>query len=345
MPRLTSMSGFSSRAMRRAMSVGASMSDLPGGYQVIDNRSRRHDVIGRDKTNRHDVIGTGDNTVSRHRDKRIEVAGGQHIGKIAEVIGHECVDQREIRLQRKLDQISRAVDFELLLAVLDDRANPSWRQHAAQPIAAGANALDQRALGHKLHDQVAAQHLLLGFRIKPDMAGDDPVHEPGADQLPDAFARHCRVVRDHRQMALLLADELIDQTLGGTDSHEATDGKACAVGNFGNSVLEMYGLHILLPLCRYSFPGTAQKRRSLGKGRTLARHCAAQLLASGQQRLFIGRPWPESWPDDEACPARAAEPVRTYGGSFRQAMRFRHFRSGSRQDREIAGRSYWVSGW
>src|SRR6516164_223619 len=60
MPRLISIPGLSSRAMRRAMMVCGSMAYSRIGYEVVDNRRWRHDVVGGDYTDWHNVIGAGD---------------------------------------------------------------------------------------------------------------------------------------------------------------------------------------------------------------------------------------------------------------------------------------------
>ena len=79
--------------------------------------------------------------------------------------------------------------------------------------------------------------------FEADVAGDRLLHEPGADQLADAHAGHRVVVGDHRQIALALAHELVDQALGRADAHEAADHEGGAVGDQRHRLLQGNGLH------------------------------------------------------------------------------------------------------
>src|SRR4029079_18540272 len=95
MPRLTSMPSRSSSAMRLAMTVCASMASALGD-EVVDERGRRDDMVRRDQADGNDVVGGDDHGIGGHGDHRIEVATGQRVGEIAQVVGHEGMDQREV---------------------------------------------------------------------------------------------------------------------------------------------------------------------------------------------------------------------------------------------------------
>src|SRR5262245_22719669 len=82
MPRLTSMPDRSSCAIRLAMIVCASMLS-PVCDEVIDQRRRRNDVVGRDDADRNDVVRRHYGGVRGHGHDRVEVARGQRVGKIA----------------------------------------------------------------------------------------------------------------------------------------------------------------------------------------------------------------------------------------------------------------------
>ena len=75
-------------------------------------------------THRNDVLGCHDRSVRRHRDNRVEIAGGQRIGEITQVIREKRADQREICAQRRLDKVGLSIHFDPLLAFLDHRADP-----------------------------------------------------------------------------------------------------------------------------------------------------------------------------------------------------------------------------
>src|SRR5215467_2243904 len=95
MPRLTSIPERSSRAMRLAMMVCASMAS-PIGDEKVNDRGRGNDMIGGNHSHRDDVICSYDDSVRCHRNHGIEVARGQCVGKIASIIGEKRVHEREI---------------------------------------------------------------------------------------------------------------------------------------------------------------------------------------------------------------------------------------------------------
>src|SRR5689334_23602702 len=87
MPRLTRLPSCSSCAMRRAMTLCGSMSSLRD--EVIHDRRRGHHLIGGDGPHGHDMLRIDDDGVGRHRDHGIEVARGEYVGEIAEIVGQE----------------------------------------------------------------------------------------------------------------------------------------------------------------------------------------------------------------------------------------------------------------
>src|SRR5690242_20962105 len=105
MPRLTSMPGRSSRAMRLAMMVCASIAS-PIGNEVIDDRGGGYDVIGCDHSNRNDMIGGHDNRVRGQGDHWVKITSGECVGEIAGIIGEEGVHQGKIGTQGGLQQIA-----------------------------------------------------------------------------------------------------------------------------------------------------------------------------------------------------------------------------------------------
>src|SRR6476661_8684047 len=102
-PRLTSIPELSSRAMRLAMMVWASIAS-PIGDKVVDDGARSNNVIGGNHAHRHDVIGGYDHGVSCHCDHRVEIACSQGIGEVAGVIGKKRMHERKISAQCGLEQ-------------------------------------------------------------------------------------------------------------------------------------------------------------------------------------------------------------------------------------------------
>ena len=60
----------------------------------------------------------------------------------------------------------------ICLPFFDERADAGRGQDAAQADAAGADALDQRALRHELDLDLARDHLRLRLGIEADVRGD-----------------------------------------------------------------------------------------------------------------------------------------------------------------------------
>ncbi len=211
--------------------------------EVVHERRRRDDVIRTDDAGRDDVVGLDDHGIGGHRDHRVEIARGQRVREVAEVVGEERVDEREVRAQCGLDEVILAAHVDLLLALLDDGTDAGRGEDTAEPEATRADALDQRALRHELDLHFAGQHLLLRFRIQADVADDRLAHQPGAHQLADADAGKRRVVGDDGQVALALARQFVDDAVRRADGHEAADHQARAVRDEGNGLLEGYVLH------------------------------------------------------------------------------------------------------
>src|SRR3974377_970958 len=159
MPRFTSMPDLSSRAVRRAMMVCASMDISQIGNEVVNDRTGCQNVGRGDDADRNDMLGTNDDGFGSHRHHRIEIASRQRIAQITEVIGKKSLQQRKVRTQRGLEQITLAVYFYAFLAVLDRCADTRLCQDAAEPITAGTDSLDERALRDEVHLTPTPHHL------------------------------------------------------------------------------------------------------------------------------------------------------------------------------------------
>ena len=62
--------------MRLAITVCASIASLLIGHEVINDRGRRHHVVGRDDAYWYDVVGRYNDCIRRHCDHWIEVTRG-----------------------------------------------------------------------------------------------------------------------------------------------------------------------------------------------------------------------------------------------------------------------------
>ena len=96
-----------------------------------------------------------------------------------------------------------------------------------------------------------------------------------AHELADTDARFCSVICNHCQITPSLADDLVHHAFRRTDTHEAANHQAGAVGNHGNSLIEGYSLHFCPPRVLHVF-GMVQNFLEL------RRECTARLFRTKQ---------------------------------------------------------------
>src|SRR6185295_20034019 len=118
--------------------------------QIVDERRRGYDVIRCDDAYGYDMLRRYDHGICRHRHDRIEIARGQRVGEVAEVIRQEGMDQGELRPQRGLEQKHRSVYLDLALAFGHRGADAGWREYASQAATTRADAFDKGPLGHQI---------------------------------------------------------------------------------------------------------------------------------------------------------------------------------------------------
>src|SRR5437588_12182502 len=141
----------------------------PVRNEVVDEWCRGHDMVGCDDAHGHDVFRRYDHGVCRHGHDRVEIACGQHVGEVAEVIGQKGVNQGKLRPQRGFEQKLLSVDLDLALAFSDQSADAGWRENASETATTGANAFDKSPLRYAIDGDLVAQHLLLRLRIEADV--------------------------------------------------------------------------------------------------------------------------------------------------------------------------------
>src|SRR3954453_6318679 len=101
MPRFTSIPSRSSLLMRRAMSVCGSM--LSPRNEVIDERSRRDNMVGGYHTGWHYMLGIYHSRVRAHCHHGIEITPRQRIRQIAIIVAKKRLHERVISVQSWLD--------------------------------------------------------------------------------------------------------------------------------------------------------------------------------------------------------------------------------------------------
>jgi hypothetical protein len=174
----------------------------------------------------------------------LKIARRERVAQIAQIIGKECLHQSEVGTQRDFKQIGLAVHIDRLLTLLDGRAEACLRQNATEPMPAAAYSLDECSLRYELDLQFAGHHLALGFGIKTNMAHDDLAHKFCLNELADSLARDSGVIGDHGEIALILAQDLVDDALWRAHGHETADHQACTIWDHRNRLIERKGSHI-----------------------------------------------------------------------------------------------------
>ena len=102
-------------------------------------------MVGCDDAHGHDVFCRYDHGVRRHGHDRVEIACGQHVGEVAEVIGQKGVNQGKLRPQRGFEQKLLSVDLDLALAFSNQSADAGWRENASETATTGATTPEDQA--------------------------------------------------------------------------------------------------------------------------------------------------------------------------------------------------------
>ena len=91
-------------------------------------------MVRRYDPGRDDVLRTDDNRVGSHRDHWIEIARGERVTQVAEIVGKEGLHESEVGAQRRFEQIALPLYLDLLLSSLHGRAEAGLREDAAQSV-------------------------------------------------------------------------------------------------------------------------------------------------------------------------------------------------------------------
>ena len=113
-----------------------------------------------------DLAHLGDRRPGGHREGRPEVAHAAAVDQVARRVGAVRLQQREVAADGALEDVRPAVELAHLLALGGGRADAGRRVEAGQPGAAGAHALDERALRHHLERDLARRHLVADRRLE-----------------------------------------------------------------------------------------------------------------------------------------------------------------------------------
>src|SRR5262249_26597387 len=109
--------------------------------------------------------------------------------------------------------------------------------------AARPNPLNKSPLRNKVDGHLPVEHLALRLRIESDVTGDGPADKALVDQFSNAATWNRGVIRNDREIPFSLPYQFIDDTLGGPDTHEAANHKACSIRNHGDGIFDRNRFH------------------------------------------------------------------------------------------------------
>ena len=181
----------------------------------------RDDVVRIDLAGLHQMLDLGDGDLAGGRHHRIEVARGLAVDEIAFGIAHIGVHDREIGDQAALHHVALAVEFALVLAFGDQRADAGLGEEGRDAGAAGADALGQRALRIEFDLELVGEILLGEGFVFADIGRDHLLDLPGIEQHAEPLAVDAAIVGDDGEVFDAGIADRQDQCLGNAAQAEA----------------------------------------------------------------------------------------------------------------------------
>jgi hypothetical protein len=169
-------------------------------HQAFDVDARCDDVIGIEVARLHQMLDFRHGRLAGRGHHRIEVARGLAVDEVALGVTHPGVNDRKVGDDPAFQNIARAVDFALLLALCDQSAGSGAGEKCRDAGAARADALGQGTLRIEFDLEFAGQVLLREGLVLPDIGRDHFLDLPGVEKEAETDAIDPRIVRDHRQI-------------------------------------------------------------------------------------------------------------------------------------------------
>ena len=205
--------------------------------QPLHEDARCVDAVRLERAGVDQLLDLGDGVARRGGHHRIEVARRLAIHEVAGAIALPRLDEREVGMERRLEDVGAAVDDAALLAFGDQRAGAGRREEPADAGAGGAHPLGERALRHELDFDLLLQELPLEFLVLADVGRDHLAHLPRPQQRTDAVVVDAGVVADDGQVLRAAAMQRRDQVFGNAAQPEAAHHDGGAVGNDGDRLV------------------------------------------------------------------------------------------------------------
>src|ERR1051325_4805059 len=201
------------RTMRSRLSMYLDRLQLPNGApfdalvvvraleDVRDEDAGRDDRIRIQLTWLDDLFHLREGDLAGGGHHRVEVPRGLPVDEVPFRVGLVALDEREVGMQRRLEEVVAPVDDTRLLPLADHRPVAGRGEEAADARAGRANPLRERALRHERVLDFAGNRLPLELLVLADVAADEVRDLLRPPQNADAEVVHARVVADDCQVA------------------------------------------------------------------------------------------------------------------------------------------------
>ena len=187
-------------------------------------------------------------------------AAAAAVGQVAQGVGPAAAGEGDVGAEGGLQQIALAIDLNDLFALLHHGAQAGFGEHAAQPRAAAADALDEGAHGVEFRLQRPGLDFGVGQGVGAHVGGDHGVHPAGLHQQADAVARVAGVDGVDGQMPGAALQHAVDQAVGHVLVGLSADGDDLPILEPGDDLLgrsHFTQFHIIL-LCRTGLSGSGR---------------------------------------------------------------------------------------
>src|SRR5580700_11302970 len=216
---------------------------------AVDENSRRRDFLRIERAELDDVLALHDGQLRRRRHHRVEIARRRLVGEIAPAVRFPGLDQRDVAVERFLENIFAAVNLALFLAggkLGADRRRGIERRNAGT---GGAHALRHGALRHAFELDLAftpqpLEHHRIGSARE---RADDFTYTAGIQELGETEITDAGIIGDHGEVLGALLDQAFDQRVRLADAAEAADQHDRTVTDAGHGL--GHGLHDLVDHC------------------------------------------------------------------------------------------------
>src|SRR5215469_14299394 len=205
---------------------------------VYKNR-RRDYILRRNRADRHNFIHLHDCRLRRHGHNRIEIPRCQPVRQVPEFIGLFRLDQRELCMNRLLQDAALPVDLALFLAIRHFGSHTYGRIETHQSRSRRAHPLAQDSLRHQLAGHFPFRKSFLKMiRVRPGKRTDHVLHLSILEHDSQLAVSRSAIIADRGDPFYATFGKCLDQIVGKTCSAKSTEHNPCAVRNIGYRRLE-----------------------------------------------------------------------------------------------------------